>query len=431
MFLLDSFLHSLFYIFIFISVIDIIHLGLYLVGANYYDIWQFRRAARAAKRDHHKLRPLVSVLIPAHNEELGIIRCLDSVRGNTYRKLEIIVVDDASTDNTRRLVREYITKHPKRDIRLMYKRRNVGKADALNHALRRGARGDLIMTLDADSVLHRKSISNAVSYFDDPRVAGVAANVRILDSLSVLGLLQKFEHMIGYRSKKFFSVTNSEFIVGGVASTYRRSMLKTVRFYDNDTTTEDIGLSLKVVALGNKEHRVIYASNVLAMTEGVQTFRALLKQRYRWKLGSIQNLIKHRDLIAKTDRRYSLGLTFYRLPMAFFGELILLFEPLVIGYVIYVCYLLMNPSMLIGAYMTITGYLMLNVWPDEHMDRTKKLRMSLFAPTMYFVFYLMNVVQLAAVLRCIVNYKQALGMKRGTGNWVSPKRSGQQQIQFS
>ena len=425
------FLQFLFYLFITISVIDIIHLGLYLVGANYYDIWQFRRQARMAGRDHHKLRPKVSVLIPAHNEELGIIRCLESVRRNTYRKLEIIVIDDASSDNTRRLVRQYIADHPKRGIRLMYRRRNGGKAEALNHALRGGASGDLVMALDADSVLHRKSISNAVSYFDDPKVVGVAANVRILDSLSMLGLLQKFEHMVGYRSKKFFSVTNSEFIIGGVASTYRRDMLKKVRFYDNDTTTEDIGLSLKIVAQGNRQHRIIYASNVLAMTEGVQTFKGLVRQRYRWKLGGLQNLIKYRGLVANTDRRYSRGLTFYRLPMAFFGELVLLLEPLAVGYVVYVCYLLFNPSMLIGAYMTITLYLLLNVWPDEHMNAAKKLKMSLYAPVMYFVFYLMNAVQLAAIFRCIFNYRQALGQRQVAGNWISPTRTGEQQIQFS
>lgn len=421
----------LFYLFITISIIDIIHLGLYLIGANYYDIRQFRRLASAGKRNHHELRPLVSVLIPAHNEELGIARCLDSVRRNTYRKLEIIVVDDASSDNTRKLVREYIKNHPKRDIRLMYKRKNVGKAEALNHALKRAVRGDLVMTLDADSVLHKKAITNAVNYFDDPKTVGVAANVRIMDSLTVLGLLQKFEHMIGYRSKKFFDVTNSEYIVGGVASTYRHEVIKQVGYYDHETTTEDIGLSLKVVSQGNKKNRIVYAADVLAMTEGVQTFKALLRQRYRWKLGGLQNLIKHNDLLANTDRRYSRMLTFYRLPMAFLGELMLLLEPLAIGYVIYVCWMLATPSMIVGAYMTITIYLLLNLWPDEHMTFTKKVRMSLMTPIMYFVFYLMNAVQLVAIFRCIVNHKQARNRVSVSSSWVSPKRRGETQVQFS
>jgi len=424
-------LQLLFYLFITISLIDIIHLGMYLVGANYYDIWQFRRQAKAGPRSHHALKPMVSVIIPAHNEELGIVRCLDSVRTNTYRKLEIIVVDDASTDNTKKFVRQYITKYPNRNIRLMFKRKNGGKAEALNHVLRNGAKGDLVMTLDADSVLHKNSITNAVAYFDDPKVVGVAANVRILDSPSVLGLLQKFEHMVGYRSKKFFSVTNSEFIIGGVASTYRRDVIKKLRFYDTDTTTEDIGLSLKVVAQGNRDQRIIYASNVLAMTEGVQTFKQLMRQRYRWKLGSLQNLIKYRGLVANRSGRYSRMLTFYRIPMAFFGELMLMLEPLAIVYVVYVCYVLLSPSMIIGAYMTITLYLLFNLWPDEHMTFSKKLKMSMYTPIMYFVFYLMNIVQTAAILRCIFNFKQIFKRDQVSSTWISPSRSGDQSVQFS
>lgn len=167
------------------------------------------------------------------------------------------------------------------------------------------------------------------------------------------------------------------------------------------------------------------------MTEGVQTFNALLRQRYRWKLGSLQNLIKHRDLIANRDDSYSRLLTFYRIPMAFIGELMLLLEPLAIAYVIYVCWLLATPSMIIGAYMTITLYLLLNIWPDEHMDVAKKVRMSLITPIMYFVFYIMNIVQLVAIIRCLINHHQTLGRTQVSSSWISPKRAGDQQVQFS
>jgi biofilm PGA synthesis N-glycosyltransferase PgaC len=87
--------------------------------------------------------------------------------------------------------------------------------------------------------------------------------------------------------------------------------------------------------------------------------------------------------------------------------------------------------MLIGAYMTITLYLLLNILPDEHMNMAKKLQMSLYTPVMYFVFYLMNFVQLAAIFRCIFNFRQTLNLRQGSGTWISPKRAGEQQIQFS
>lgn len=417
----------LFYLFIFISLINIVHFGLYLVGANYYDFLHFRRASRPAKRNRG-LRPLVSVLIPAHNEEGSIIRSLESIRKSSHRKLEVIVIDDGSTDATRQVVRQYIKAHPKFNLRLMFKRNNVGKGSALNHALKRGVHGEFVMTLDADSLIAKRTIANAVKYFDNPKVVGVAANVRVIEATTILGLLQQFEYMIGYRSKKFFTVSNSEFIVGGVASTYRMSTLKKVGFYDHDIITEDIALSLKVIAQGNKENRVVYGYNVVAMTEGIRTFKALLKQRYRWKLGNLQSIIKYRRLFAARNKSYSLMLTWYRIPMAFVGEILLIFEPFIIGYVIYLCFLLGNLSLFIGSYMTITIYLLWNILPDEHMNWTKKLKMGTYAPVMYFIMYVMNIVQVAAVLRCMINYRKVLRKTKSSSTWQSPERHVEPQV---
>lgn len=422
--------NNIFYLFIFLSLINIVHFGLYIVGANFYDIAQFKASARKLARKKRRNSPLVSVIIPAHNEEKSIIRCLESVRKNTHRKLQIIVVNDASTDNTRRIVQEYIEKHANRDIKLMYKQKNVGKAGALNHALRRAVRGEFVMTLDADSVIGKKAIKNALEYFQKPSVVGVAANVRIIDNQSVLGLLQKFEYMIGYRSKKFFSVTNSEFIIGGVGSTYRTASVKKVGLYDHDILTEDIALSLKIVSQGNKANRIVYAYDVLAMTEGVQSFGALLKQRYRWKMGNLQAIIKHRKMALSTKRSYTKALTWYRLPMAFLGEVMLLMEPIVFIYVAYVCFQLTDLSLLAGAYVTITGYLLWNIMPDEHMSLKNKLSMGAYAPAMYFIMYLMNVVQMVAIVRCLINPKKMLRRGDIKGSWLSPERTGQQ-VQFS
>lgn len=418
-----------FFAFVATGIINIIHFGLNIVGANIYDIKQFLRKRKLPKR-YHERRPLVSVLIPAHNEEAVIIRTLESVRTNTYRKLEIIVIDDASTDNTRRLVMQYICQHPNRAISLLSKRKNVGKAGALNHALKRHAKGDLIMTLDADSVIHKKAITNAVSYFKDERVVGVAANVQIMENISILGLLQKFEHMIGYRSKKFYSLANCEFIVGGVASTYRRSILEQVKLYDTDTVTEDIGLSLKIAALGNKAYRLVYAADVVAMTEGVQTFKQLLRQRYRWKLGMLQNLLKNRKLMGSWDAKYTKTMTYYRVPMAYLGEILLLIEPFVLIYIFYLSIVYQTLVLLLGAYMTITAYVLWNLWPDEHLKIRKKLQMSLFAPGIYFAFYIMSLVQIVSIFRCVFNIRKVLRLGAHEQSWTSPTRSGKA-VQFS
>ncbi len=413
----------LFLVFLLIGTINLIHLALYIGGANLYDIWQFRRAKKMPKRIRGD-RPLVSVIIPAHNEETVIERCLDSVRSNTYRKVEVIVHNDHSSDDTAKVVRAYQQAYPKFNLRLISRRHQVGKASGLNYAIKRYAKGSLIMALDADSMLQRRAIMRTSLYFRDEKVAGVAANVRLMDEPTILGLLQKFEHMAGYRSKKFYSMTNSEYIIGGVASTYRSDIMHQVNLYDTDTMTEDIGLSMKVVELGNRRNKIVYAADVVAMTEGVQTFKQLLAQRYRWKMGGLQNLLKHRSLIGNIRRRYSLALTLYRLPMAFLGEIIMLLQPLVLVYAFILSVVYQTPQLFLGAYMVITLYVMWTIWPDEHSPLTKKLSLSLYAPIMYFIFYIMDAVQVFSIIKCLFNPSQLM-RRTNSESWVSPQRRGQ------
>ena len=446
------------------NLIYVVHIGLFTVGANSYDIVRFRKlraqAIKQAKKPNSK-QPnlkLVSVVIPAHNEAGVIHRTLDSVLASSYPNLEVIVVDDGSSDKTAKIVQNYIkrlkktknfrawsfftekgfaTKRRTRYIRIhrsdcqvkLVTQINQGKAMAMNNAIKNYVKGQLIMCLDADSILHPKAIERSVSYFKDNNIIGVAANVRVMESGSILGRVQRFEHMIGYRSKKFYSLTNSEFIVGGVASTYRKSAIKNVKFYDDDTLTEDIGLSLKIVAKnGNKKHRIIYAADVAAFTEGVQNFGDLLKQRYRWKMGNLQNLYKYKHLIGKyKPASYSRMLTLYRLPMAVLSELLLIIEPFLVGYIVYLSLVYHTYGIVIGAYLTITIYTMTVLWPDEHLTNASKLKMSLTAIWIYIFFYIMDIVQLYAIFKSLHLFENIIHNEKTITTWVSPKRSSQGQ----
>lgn len=464
--------HTMVYVLAMLNLINMLHLGLYIVGANTYDILQFKKTAAAGTLTKRKRKqPLVSVVIPAHNESMVITRTLDSVRRSSYPNIEIIVVDDGSTDRTDAMVRKYISRLPltkttrymafssartitnassadrygnRYDKILNLSRRfvreptirirtahtyqiNGGKATAMNNAINNYVRGELVMCLDADSMIHPKAIEHAVAYFDDKKVIGVAANVRVMEGKGWLSTLQRFEHMIGYRSKKFYSLSNCEFIIGGVASTYRTKVLKKVKLYDTDTLTEDIGLSMKLLSTqGNKDSRIVYAADVVAMTEGVQTFQQLMRQRYRWKVGNLQNLFKYRSMIGNRDHsKYSRTLTLYRLPMAILSELLLLLEPLIIAYLVYLSISNHTFGIMLGAYTTITLYTMWNIWPDEHLSVKQKLRMSLSALFIYILFYAMDIVQFTAIVRSVKNRKMITNLSGGVQTWVSPSRSGQ------
>lgn len=451
----DAFL----YVLAFVNLVSMIHLGFFIVGGNAYDGMQFRNAfINEKKRLHYGNRkrkhPLVSVVIPAHNESVVIKRTLDSVRASSYRNIEIIIIDDGSTDDTAKIVRNYIKNLPqfniqsylcrysrgsrlkrryiRADVRnqkiVLVTQSNSGKASAMNNAITNHVEGELVMCLDADSTLMPNAIEKAVGYFKDKSVIGVAANVRIIGDNSWLSILQRFEHLIGYRAKKFYTITGSEFIVGGVASTYRTNVLRRNKLYDTDTITEDIGLSMKLIANeGNREKRIIYAADVVAMTEGVQTFRALIRQRYRWKMGSLQNLYKYRSLFFNVDgKKFTRFLTLYRLPMAIFGEMMLLIEPLLLAYIVYISIAYQTIFIILGAYLTVTLYTFWAIWPDEHMTLKQKARMSVLSFIIYILFYAMNLVQTIAIVRCLWNKNNIVHRVTGRAIWTSPTRSGQQ-----
>ena len=438
-----------FNLFLIVGMIYTFHLGLYAAGANIQDILTFRSNAR--KKVRKERLPLVTVLIAAFNEELSIEKCLKTVWDSKYPRLEVIVVDDGSNDKTYEIVRKYIgdqhsvkltrgairrsvhgtlSRRWKRqesdDYRIMrlINKENGGKSSALNIALHRGVKGEYVMTLDADSLLDPYAIRRAIDHFVDETIVGVAANVRVLFRPTILSIIQQFEHLIGYRSKKFYRLTNSELIVGGVASTYRTSTLKEVGYYDTDTQTEDIGLSMKIAALGNKNNRLMYAPDVVAYTQGVQTLKALLKQRYRWKLGNLQNLIKFSQSFGVKNSEQSAMLRYYRVPMAYFGEILLLLEPVILLYVLAMSIRLASPILFIGSYLVITGYIILTVMFDEHYTWREKFQMSLYAPSMYFLFYIMDFVQFVAVVRCLIHPKKVLRKVETDGRWVSPERHG-------
>ncbi len=416
----------LFWMFAVSSTLYVIHIGLYLVGANFYDMWQYRRQHRHRSRKDQDYQPLVTVIMSAHNEEKVLLRSLESIIRSTYKKIQILIMDDASSDETLAIANKFRDEHLQFDMTVGHMETNVGKGKALNHGLANFAKGELVMTLDGDSLLSPTAIEHAVSYFTDPTIAGVAANVRVIEEHSVLSVLQTIEHMIGYRSKKFYSVTGCEFVVGGVASTYRMSVLREVGFYDTDTLTEDIGLSTKIVNLGNRKYRMVYGADIAAMTEGVATFKALFRQRYRWKYGSMQNLVKYRHLIARPKKKYTNTLTLYRMPMAVFSELVILVAPFIWIYVVYASMQIQDPRLAIGAYFTITAYTMMTLWFDEHIKFWNRLRMSLYAPIMYFIFYIMDLVQLAAVLRCVFKIRALIQQKETGSTWVSPERVGRE-----
>ncbi len=396
-------------------------MALYLIGSDLYAI----KLAKRNKQRRTRFTPYVTVVVPAHNEETTIVACLDSIAASKYpmSRLSIVVANDGSTDKTKQIVQKYIKNNKtKLTIRIM-NQKNKGKAAALNAAIKRYVKTPYFMCLDADSSLHEDAIYKGVQQFTDKRVVAVAANVNIIEDGTMLGLLQRFEYLISYNMKKAQVQYNIEYITGGIGSIFRRKAVEEVGYYDTNTMTEDIDLSMKFVAKGNKENRLAYASDCIAYTESVPTLKSLITQRFRWKYGRMQTFLKNKHVFFNTDKPYARQLTVLMLPFALFQEFLFMIEPLVVVYMLYVVLGFQDWVTFLSAFAVIFSYLMLNLWSSDNLTVKERLRLTLYAPFMYVAMYVLSFVEYIALLKALVRVpklKQSMAAKHVT--WSSPER---------
>lgn len=394
------------------SIIAIIYSGL-------YDL-------RAVQKKHTpSFTPSVTIIVPAYNEEVVIERALQSIIELDYPALSVIVVNDASKDSTATLVRTFLKTHKLQTshIRFINLQRNRGKGGALNAALKK-VTSELTMILDADCVISSESLSTVASHFNDPQITGVAMHVRLKGTWRLLDIVQRIEFIIGHRHKKYYSAANAEFTVSGQGSTYRTQTLRSVGGFHEGMMTEDIDVALRVAGKGNKAHVITYASDALLTTEPVPTLRDLYKQRYRWKIGTLQALYKHQHLLFNQDTGFTKSLTILRLPQAILGETLLLLEPLFVSLFIYTALSQNTIYVFLGIWLTQAVYNILVIMMDEQEPLKERLMLASLSPLLVPFFYSVTLMNVALVIKCLYEWDVVTGKVALRGGWTPPTRPG-------
>ncbi len=250
--------------------------------------------------------PLVSVVVPAYNEEKVIGHCVESILACDYPRREIILVDDGSTDGTLSEMRRY----EKTPGVILVPKPNSGKASALNAGLAR-ASGEVIFFVDADSVFARNTIGEMLKGFDSERVGAVCGN----DSPSNLDRLQtrlaNLQTHVGTGFvRRALAMLNCLPIVSGNIGAFRRSALDRTGPFLEGFIGEDLELTWRVHKAG---YRVNFQPWATVYAEVPSTIGGLWKQRVRWARGLLQTARIHRDMFF--NPKY--GLFAFYLPINF------------------------------------------------------------------------------------------------------------------
>ncbi|MGY3804234.1 glycosyltransferase family 2 protein [Pigmentibacter ruber] len=250
-----------------------------LLGHLFFSFANHFFAKTIDKLDYY---PLVTVIIPCFNEEKVINNAAKSILSMSYPNIEILIVDDGSSDSTIEVV-SLLEK--KGRIRAIHQE-NAGKAAALNRAVSE-AHGDYVLCMDADSVLNTEAIEVGIKYFEhDAKVAAVAGSVEIGNVHNAITSFQKLEYISGLNLFKVAqSFLGSVIVIPGPIGLFRKDILLEVGGYHSNTFAEDCELTIRLLMAG---YKTVYDAKMVAVTEAPDDFNSLISQRYRWNRGIVQ-----------------------------------------------------------------------------------------------------------------------------------------------
>jgi cellulose synthase/poly-beta-1,6-N-acetylglucosamine synthase-like glycosyltransferase len=215
-----------------------------------------------------------------------------------------------------------------------------------------------------------------------------------------------------------------EYIVGGVGSTFRKSCLQKVGGYDTDTMTEDIDLTVKLIReYGNKKYRIHYAADSVAYTEHVLSFGSLVKQRFRWKYGRFQTLLKNKHLFFNGSKKYDKKLTWIQFPYALVGEFILLLEPILVGYILWVTFAYADFSSILSVYIIVSSFIFLMFLGEDSESTKTKLSLSAILPLAYILMYILSAVEFLALTKSMSKSRLLFSNVVEKSSWEHVERS--------
>jgi len=402
---LGRILFSLFVLFLVLGVLRLV-----LMAA--FAIRQHNKECKAKFTPSENI-PLVSIIVPAYNEEVNAVNSLQNLLNCRYENFNILFVDDGSKDCTFERVQNAFSNHPKVTI---LGKANGGKASALNFGIAE-TDADYVVCIDADTKLKPDAVGLLMKHFleTEPgrqgKIGAVAGNVKVGNEVNLITRWQSIEYITSQNfDRKAFANVNAVTVVPGAIGAFRKQVLAEAGGFTTDTLAEDCDLTIRILRLG---YIVANENGAIAMTEAPESIRQFLKQRFRWSFGVMQTFWKHRDVLFN---RHLKALGFIALPnILLFQFIIPLFSPL--ADLLMIIGLLTDNAAKIGKYyllfMIVDAAVALLAFSFE---KEKMQKLFWLIPQRLGYRWLMYIVLFRALKKAIKGELQSWGVLKRTGS---------------
>ncbi|MBU2576601.1 MAG: glycosyltransferase [Nanoarchaeota archaeon] len=341
-------------IFIYLSI----YIGLFAI--SFYVLSMISAKKKVVPEYKFEELPKASILIAMFNEEKTIKKTIESALNLKYPKgkLEIIVIDDGSKDKSLSIAKKF--EGTKKGIKVkVIHQENTGKGGALNAGLKI-AKGEIIITMDADTYAEKNSLSAMARFFKKPEVMCVTPSMVPYKPKGIIQRIQHAEYLLGIFLRSAFASVNAEHIAPGAFSAYRKFFFDKYGGYEVGNITEDLELTFRIQYHG---YEIENCPEALVYTVAPTKFKELLIQRRRWYSGLIENAFKYRKMFS---RKYG-DLGTFVLPIAWisiFLSVFFLFYMLIRGIsdIISEVSFLISINFYFGSYLEFNKYLLEKVF---------------------------------------------------------------------
>jgi len=356
--------------------------------------------------------PLVSIIVPAYNEEVNVVSSLNYLLKCDYPNFNIIFVDDGSKDKTWEIVNKEFENH---SIIKLFTKENGGKASALNFGIEK-TNAEFVVCIDADTKLAYNAISLMMKHFlmqSTPleEIGAVAGVVKVGNEVNMLTKWQSIEYITSQNfDRKGLAYANAITVVPGAIGAFKKEAIDKAGGFTTDTLAEDCDLTIRILRAG---YKVTNEPKAIAYTEAPETVKQFMKQRYRWSFGVMQTFWKHSDqLFGKKNK----NLGWIALPdILIFKYIIPFFSPIADILMIFGLFT-DNASKILWYYLFFTLVDTIIASISFLFEKENPIKLIWLIPQRLIYRWLMLVVLYRSLKRALKGELQNWGVLKRTGN---------------
>lgn len=376
------------------------------------------------KDDGVAIKPFVSIIVPAYNEEVNCLRTISSLLRQDYPNIEIVFVDDGSKDSTYDKVYNEYKNHPKVKV---FTKPNGGKATALNFGIEKSSY-DFLVCIDADTQLKTDAVSFLIDKFFvrnaenskeiDPKIGAIAGNVKVGNEVNMISRWQSIEYITSQNfDRRAFDYLECITVVPGAIGAFRKDAVLIAGGFTSDTLAEDCDLTMRLHQNG---YLIRNCTSAISYTEVPETMTQFLKQRFRWSFGVIQSFWKHRKSLLR--RKYK-NFGMIALPNILIFQIILPFLSPLADLILIISLLFASVGIIPASFDKIILYYLIFMLVDIigaavafYFEKEDYRKLIWLVPQKLIYRQLMYYILLKSIRKAIKGELQGWGILNRTGN---------------